>query len=89
MTGAPADVERAAAFLVLGGVLSLAFPKYRDTLISILLAVVFTMFLEASQNLVPGRHGEMHDFVIKGLSIIVGAIAVRFLLRVYYNPDRD
>jgi glycopeptide antibiotics resistance protein len=81
-------MERAVAFMILGGVLCLAFPRHRDMLISILLAIGFTMFLEASQNLVPGRHGETHDFVVKSLAIIVGAVAMWLLKRAHRDPSR-
>jgi len=50
---------------------------HRDLFIGIVLAVVFAAVLETGQNFVPSRHGEMHDFIIKALAVILGAVAVR------------
>src|SRR4051812_35872980 len=75
VTDAPADGERAFAFALLGGAIALGCCRRRDLLIGIVLAVVFAAVLEAGQNFVPSRHGEMHDFLIKALAVILGAAA--------------
>ena len=76
MTTAPADIERAIAFALFGGAIALGHFRNRDLIIGVLLAVVFAALLEAGQNFVPGRHGQMHDFLIKALAIILGAATV-------------
>src|SRR3954465_7054633 len=86
-TTAPADVERAIAFALLGGVIALGYFRNRDLLIGILLAVVFAALLEAGQNFVPGRHGQIHDFLIKALAVILGAAAVWILRRIHRRPN--
>ena len=40
MTAAPADIERAFAFALLGGAIALGWPKPRNLIVGILLAVV-------------------------------------------------
>jgi VanZ family protein len=82
MTAASADVERAFAFAMLGGAIALGYFRHRDLLVGILFALVFSAFLEAGQNFVPGRHGEMHDFMVKALAVVVGVVAVWILRRV-------
>src|SRR6476619_1528722 len=76
MTEGPPDAERGFAFALLGGTIALGYSRHRDLLIGILLAVIFAALLEAGQNFVPGRHGRMHDFVIKTLAVIFGAATV-------------
>jgi hypothetical protein len=88
MTGAPPDAERAFAFAVLGGAIALCCFKRRTLIFSILSAVAFAALLEAGQNVVPGRHGQPHDFMIKGLAVILGAIAVWIFKTVYRHTDR-
>ena len=86
-TGLPADVERAFVFAVLGGIISVANPKRRDLIISILLTGAFVALLEAGQNFVPSRNGDMHDFIIKVSSAITGTLAVWVVRRVHHGPD--
>src|SRR3954454_17849045 len=81
VTDAPANVERAFAFALLGGTIALGYFRHRDLLVVILLAVVFAALLEAGQNFVPGRHGQIHDFLIKALAVILGAAAIWILRR--------
>jgi VanZ family protein len=83
MTDAPADVERAFAFAFLGGAIALGHFRHRNLIVGILLAVAFAALLEAGQNFVPGRHGHMHDFLIKALAVILGAATVWILRRSY------
>lgn len=78
-TEAPPDAERGFAFALLGGTIAIGYSRHRDLLIAILLAVIFAALLEAGQNFVPGRHGRMHDFVIKALAVILGAVIVWIL----------
>ena len=78
-TGAPADVERALAFALIGGAFALGYPKHR--LGAILLVVALAGILEAGQTLVPGRHGQVHDLLVKALGAAVGALVAAFLGR--------
>src|SRR3954466_5975772 len=80
-TTAPANIERAIAFALLGGTIALGYFRARNLLVGILLALVFAALLEAGQNFVPGRHGQMHDFLIKALAAILGAVAVWIVSR--------
>jgi len=64
------DLGRALAYLLAGLGLSLTFPRHRAL---ILLAVICAAgTLEVLQNLIPNRHGRMHDFGIKALAALAG-----------------
>src|SRR5689334_14274394 len=69
-TGAPAGLERFAAFAALGGVFCLAYPRHR--LRALLLLVAFAGALVTLQHLVPGRHGRIIDASVKGLGAATG-----------------
>ena len=70
-TPAPADLERLAAFVVLGLAFVLAYPRRWVTTVSLLL--VAAGLLEIGQHLVPGRHGMSHDFALKAAGAGLGA----------------
>jgi VanZ family protein len=76
---APADVERAFAFFLVGGAVFAAYPKRR--LLSVLLVVGWAAALEAGQLLVPSRHARLHDFIVKALAAVIGAAAAAALAR--------
>jgi hypothetical protein len=78
-TGAPADLERAAAFALIGGMFCLGYPKHRLT--AVLLVIGLAGLLEAAQTLVPGRHGHMHDLLVKVFSAAAGGLLVELLRR--------
>ena len=86
-TIAPANVERALAFALLGGTIALGYFRHRDLLVGILLAIVFAVLLEAGQNFVLGRHGQMYDLLIKALAVILGAAVVWILRRMQHGPQ--
>jgi lipopolysaccharide export LptBFGC system permease protein LptF len=50
---APVDVERAFAFVLLGGMIALGYSRHRDLLIGILLAVAYAALLEAGLKWTP------------------------------------
>ena len=52
-----------------------------------MLAVAFAGLLEAGQNFVPGRQGALHDFLVKALALILGAVAM-WVLRLIYRRSR-
>jgi VanZ family protein len=79
VTSAPADLERALAFALIGGAFCLGYPKHR--LAVVLLVIGLAGLLEAAQNLVPGRHGQMHDLTVKVFSAVAGALTAALLER--------
>ena len=76
-SGAPADAERFVAFALTGGMFCLAYPRQR--LIIALLVIGIAGVLEALQHVVPGRHGHMHDLMVKVLGAIAGALGGSFM----------
>jgi VanZ family protein len=63
ITAAPADLERFIAYTALGGAFCLGYPRHRVSII--LVVIAFAGLLEVGQHLVPGRHGRVHDAVLK------------------------
>lgn len=84
-TGAPAQLERAFAFAVMGVVFVLAYPRHFWRVAIIM--VVGAIGLELAQHLTPGRHGLVIDAVAKicggalGIVIGYGLIWLRQLVR--------
>ncbi|WP_406857008.1 hypothetical protein ABEG18_05070 [Alsobacter sp. KACC 23698] len=73
VTGLSVDLERFAAFGLLGLLFGLAYPRRR---IAVLAAVVAAAAgLEAMQYLEPTRHGRVHDFEIKAVAGALGALS--------------
>ncbi|QFU17886.1 VanZ family protein [Microvirga thermotolerans] len=70
VSGAPVDLERMAAFLLLGGLFAWGYPERRLRLMVLLAASAGV--LETLQNFVPGRHGRADDFLVKGMAIVAG-----------------
>ena len=64
------DLGRAVAYLLAGLGLSLAFPRHRALILLAMICAAGT--LEVLQNLIPNRHGRIHDFGIKGLAALAG-----------------
>jgi VanZ family protein len=84
VTGAPAEIERFAAFAVLGAVFCAGYPKHRIIVLILLVAVAGS--LEALQQLVPTRHGRISDACLKALGAITGVfVATRLAM---WCPDR-
>jgi VanZ family protein len=77
LTAAPADMERFIAYTALGGAFCLGYPKHRVNII--LLVIAFAGLLEVGQHLVPGRHGRVHDAVLKVAGAFFG-LAVALVL---------
>ncbi|MBF9233910.1 VanZ family protein [Microvirga alba] len=71
VTDAPADLERLAAFAMIGGAFYLGYPKQRLRIV--LLVIGIAGLLEAAQNIVPGRHGRLPDGIVKASGAILGA----------------
>lgn len=71
-TGLPAQVERFGAFLLVTGPLMIAYPRHR--LAGVCALVIAAGVLEILQDIVPGRHGRLHDFEAKAAGVLAGAI---------------
>ena len=69
------DIERFAAFLVVGSLFGAAYPK--RVLLTALLMVAFAGVLEFGQNFVAERHGLFSDFVVKAAACTIGVLAGR------------
>ena len=72
VTGFPPQVERFGAFLVIAVPLMIGYPRYR--LLGLCGLVLAAGMLEVGQNLVPGRHGRLHDFEAKAAGVLAGAL---------------
>ncbi|WP_460451229.1 hypothetical protein [Alsobacter sp. SYSU BS001988] len=80
VTGLSVDLERFAAFGLVGLFFGLAYPRRR---IAVLAAVVAAAAgLEAMQYLAPSRHGRVHDFEIKAVAGALGAVSAMLFGRV-------
>ncbi|WP_245410189.1 VanZ family protein [Falsochrobactrum shanghaiense] len=77
MTGEPADIERFAAFMVVGALFALAYPRH--WLAVLVLTIGCAALFELLQRLAPGRHGEIADFIIKAAGAFTGVLIGRVL----------
>jgi VanZ family protein len=73
-TGHP-NLERFAAFLILGGAYTLALPR-RAALVAVCL-VVGAFALEAAQRWAPTRDPDLHDALVKSLGALAGVAMAR------------
>jgi VanZ family protein len=81
VTPAPADIERLLAFGLIGVTFGLGYPKHR---FGVLLAVIaLAGVLEVAQHFVVGRHGRVHDGIIKASGALFGASIV--MIRANWN----
>ncbi len=76
-TAAPADFERFGAYAVIGAAFVFGYPQHRIRAAVLVLAVAG--LLEVLQHVAPGRHGQVHDYAIKALGVIVGVTVASFL----------
>ncbi|AWM85694.1 VanZ family protein [Microvirga sp. 17 mud 1-3] len=77
VTGAPASLERLAAFAAIGGIFYFAYP--RQWLPVLLFLIALTGLLEAMQNLIPSRHGHILDFAVKATALLASSLLARRL----------
>ena len=71
------DAERAAAFVLVGFVFCLTYP--RRSLMAGLLLIVACAGLEYAQQLVPGRHADFDNFLVKSAGIVFGIFAGKLI----------
>ena len=83
-TPAPADLERLAAFAVVGAAFAFAYPKHRLAVLVLVLA--FAVGLELAQHLTPGRRGRIHDVLVKAFGAALGTLVVISGERTYRQP---
>lgn len=70
VTGAPVQLERVGAFLIVGLLFALAYPKHIGWAVIVL--VFATVGLEVLQNLRPDRHGRETDALVKFAGAAIG-----------------
>lgn len=77
ITGELADLERFAAFFLVGFLFALAYPRHWIAVL--LLTIGCAGMFELLQRLAPGRHGEFADFVFKAVGAMAGVCIGRGL----------
>ena len=77
VTAAPAEIERFAAFAVLGAVYCAGYPKHRIVVLVLMVAIAGS--LEALQQLVPTRHGRISDACFKAAGAGTGVFVAGLL----------
>jgi glycopeptide antibiotics resistance protein len=70
--------ERLAAFIVLGALFCLAYPRHTGFVCLIVLGSA--VLLELAQLLTPDRHGQIQDAIIKMMGGAIGIVAARAIL---------
>ena len=70
ISGAPANLERFAAFTVIGVCFGLGYPKHRLAILLVVIGIVGT--LEIAQHLVQSRHGRIPDSIVKAAGALFG-----------------
>jgi hypothetical protein len=79
VTAAPADIERLIAFVAMGAAFCVGYPRHRTSIVLLVLGAVG--LLEMAQQLVPGRHGAIHDGFVKASGAFLGALAAMVIDR--------
>jgi VanZ family protein len=76
----PVDIERSAAFVVVGLLFALAYP--RKIWLALLIVIVGVFGLEWLQELRPDRHGRFADAMVKSVGALIGLSAGWVLFRI-------
>lgn len=66
----PAQIDRMGAYIVLGLLFAIAYPRRLLWVMLVLLAVA--VGLEWAQNLRPDRHAEVADMIVKCVGVVLG-----------------
>ena len=85
VTDAPPDVERFAAFAVLGLAFAISYPRHWRLVACLVVAAA--LVFEAAQLLAPTRHARVADALVKALGGLVGIAAGAVIQR--WSPPRD
>ena len=72
------DFERLVAFVVVGALFCLAYPRHFVLVCLVVLASA--VLLEIAQQLTPDRHGRIHDAIIKTTGGALGVVVGRAML---------
>lgn len=75
----PVNVDRALAFLMLGALFVIAYPRH--FVLCAVLLVVGAGAIELLQLLSPTRHAHVEDAAIKAFGAVLGVLFGRFLAR--------
>ena len=81
-----ANLERALAYMLLGLLFGLAYPRH--WVLAAFVGVAVAAGLEAGQMLTESRHGRIADFLVKALAAGFGSAMARALLAVQVEVDR-
>lgn len=83
----PVDVDRALAFLLLGALFVLAYPRH--FVLCAVLVVVGAGAIELLQLLSPSRHAHVEDAVIKAFGAVAGVLVGRLAARFFGLAQDD
>lgn len=89
VVSADPDLERFVIFSAVGLCFSFGYPRSPWIILAALFALIAT--LEALQFLVPGRHGQLHDVVIKASGVLLGVgvgMAIAAITARYHSDHR-
>jgi VanZ family protein len=92
VTAAPANWERFAAFMAIGALFCLGYPRHRWPIVGLVIALAG--LLEVLQHVSPSRHGRLPDGMVKAAGALLGiglaVVAERALgwLRTSSRPRR-
>jgi hypothetical protein len=70
------NLERFAAFTVIGTLFNFAYPRHRFAAILLVIGIVAS--LEVAQNFVPSRHGRLPDGLLKTAGGLLGFAGAMF-----------
>ncbi|UVK45116.1 hypothetical protein BPNPMPFG_000614 [Mesorhizobium sp. AR07] len=76
---APANVERALAYVLLGLAMALGFPNRLYQ--TVIFVVVIAGVLELLQIIDPGRHARLIDALVKAFAGVIGIVVGQLLVR--------
>ena len=84
VSGAPVNLERFAAFAVIGICFGLGYPRHRLAILLVVIGIVGV--LELAQHLVPSRHGRLPDSIVKVAGALLGLAAAAISPRRKVDP---